>query len=256
MAGHLYDKKMLLATICHDLGSPMSVILHSADRQKELIENLIKKQEVSAEDSQKIDLLTERHALALSQAFEIINQVRLLEALDNGKTTLCIDRVDLVQVVAELSAIFSERLTQKNLHLEVNLEHAVVLAERNSLVNSVLANLLSNAIKFSHEGGVIGFASRKNDEGYAVIEISDNGVGMSETLVADIFSIERKTTRLGTSGERGTGLGLPIVRRFVDAYDGKILVSSNADAQRGPVGTVFTLVLPAADAAGYGKVTA
>ena len=243
VATHLYDKKVLLATICHDLGTPISVMLHVAGRQKEIMEGLKKKGMWPQEEEKLFDLIAARHASAISHACEIIHQARLLEALDYGKTELSIERIDLFEVVTELKSMFESRLFQKKLRFEVDIAEPVLIAEKASLINSVLGNLMTNAIKFSNAGGIITLKSRKNGD-YTEIEVSDCGVGVPPAIIKDLFSLERRTSRLGTSGEKGTGFGLPIVKRFIAAYHGEISVSSNSDPQKGPTGTSFILRLP------------
>lgn len=103
-------------------------------------------------------------------------------------------------------------------------EDTKLIADRN-MVRTIIRNLTANAIKFTPEGGHIDVSCDWTDE-LASIVIADSGVGMSEMLIAKLFKIEEKVTSLGTNDEKGTGLGLLLVKEFVDKHNGSIKVES------------------------------
>ena len=113
-----------------------------------------------------------------------------------------------------------------------------------TLLTNVLGNLLSNAAKFSPPGGEITLSSRKGKAGYIIIEMSDQVIGIPEDLKSKLFSMHEKTSRIGTSGEKGIGFGMPVVKKFVDLYHGSIESISNRNRTRGPTGTTFRLEIP------------
>jgi signal transduction histidine kinase len=122
------------------------------------------------------------------------------------------------------------------------------MAEPVSFMNSALNNILTNAIKFSFPGGVITIAAR--NLGAAVeLSVTDRGIGMSEKLLADLFDISKQTSRNGTSGEKGTGFGMPLLKKFVSLYGGAVEIESK-DIKKYPEGhgTKVTLRLAAAQA--------
>ncbi len=93
------------------------------------------------------------------------------------------------------------------------------------LLGEVIRNLLSNAIKFCHKGGVITFFTP--EENCATIAIKDTGIGISKADMENLFKHEVKTSTLGTGGERGTGLGLPLSYDIMEAHGGKLEVESS-----------------------------
>ena len=105
-------------------------------------------------------------------------------------------------------------------------------------METILRNLLSNAIKFSYPKGAIGIkAMNKGSE--TEIFISDQGVGMSRDDVVQVFQSKRTQSRSGTNNEKGTGIGLLIVKEFVTRHHGAIRVNSKVDK-----GSEFIISIP------------
>jgi signal transduction histidine kinase len=93
-------------------------------------------------------------------------------------------------------------------------------------VRFLLRNLINNAIKFSNGGGTITVAAQEKSN-FIVIEVHDNGVGISEERQAKLFEMSKSFSTEGTQGEKGTGLGLVLCREFVEKNGGKIWVESH-----------------------------
>lgn len=111
---------------------------------------------------------------------------------------------------------------------------ACLLADKNHL-SAILRNLLQNAIKFMHAGGAV-WVDFLESEGFSRLTVQDTGIGMEPQLVANLFALDKQTSRLGTNHEQGTGLGLILVKELVEANEGLITVNSAVDQ-----GTTFTL---------------
>ena len=103
----------------------------------------------------------------------------------------------------------------------------------------ILRNLLSNAIKFSSQGNIL--VSGEKKEGLLILYIEDHGVGMDEKTLQSLFDLETNKIKAGTNKERGTGLGLNLVKEYVELNGGTI----SAESKTGK-GTKFTIVLPSA----------
>jgi signal transduction histidine kinase len=108
------------------------------------------------------------------------------------------------------------------------------------MLKTVLRNLVSNALKFSKPGTTIVLASRTEDE-YALLTVKDFGMGMPADLLANLFLLGARTSRPGTKGERGSGLGLLICKEFAERNGAKLW----AESQPGQ-GTTFTVQVPLA----------
>jgi CheY-like chemotaxis protein len=105
------------------------------------------------------------------------------------------------------------------------------------LISEVLGNLLSNAVKFSNRGGAVKVYLPEEKAGS--IAVSDTGVGISADMIGSLFNYEKKTSTIGTAGEEGTGLGLPLSRDIIEAHRGKISVESIVGK-----GSTFHIELP------------
>ena len=119
-----------------------------------------------------------------------------------------------------------------NVLLEVHCESANVLGDEN-LLTSALTNLVKNAIQASNEGQKVSLNGHKEDLKY-VIEIADSGKGISEDLQKQIFE------PFFTTREKGTGLGLPLAQKLVEAHRGTLTLKSK------PGETIFRVELPLA----------
>lgn len=116
-------------------------------------------------------------------------------------------------------------------------EHFIIDADVN-MINTVLRNLVSNAIKFTDENGRIEI-SATDHEHYSEFSVSDSGVGISQENLKKLFHIAENFSTLGTSNEKGTGIGLILCKEFVDKHGGRIW----AESEYG-VGTKFSFTIP------------
>ena len=111
-------------------------------------------------------------------------------------------------------------------------------------MDQVLSNLVSNALKFTPEGGTVSIelaptSNRENEDPELLFKVSDNGIGIPEKDIATLFDHSHQSRRIGTDGEKGSGMGLDIVRDYIEMHDGRISVESDDDA-----GTTFFITLP------------
>ncbi|MDD4555618.1 MAG: ATP-binding protein, partial [Bacteroidales bacterium] len=100
-------------------------------------------------------------------------------------------------------------------------------------------NLVFNAIKFTRDEGKIMLSAHVDNSSFVEISIEDNGIGMSQEILNNLFRLDCKFNRSGTAGEASTGLGLIICKDFVDKHGGRISVASIEGA-----GSTFTVTFP------------
>jgi len=171
----------------------------------------------------------------VDRALEIIAHVRELRALATGKRSLLLRPVALVDCFMAMESVFALKLAEKELRLEYPIGQQAnvrVQVDEVSFINCVLNNIVSNAIKFSRAGSTIRFTVE--DKGDRVrVSLHDQGIGMSPALLANLFRTDQPTSRPGTSGELGTGFGMPLVKHYVEMFGGAITVESR-DEEAGP----------------------
>ena len=119
------------------------------------------------------------------------------------------------------------------------MEATAALGDQN-IITIAVRNLLTNALKYSNENSTISITSFQNDKDIN-IDIADEGVGISSEKINLLLSNEADTT-IGTSGEKGTGLGIFLVKELLQKINGELLIKSVVGE-----GSVFTIKLPAVD---------
>ena len=122
--------------------------------------------------------------------------------------------------------------------MERTFENSVPIIADKAMLGIILRNLISNSIKFTNTGGkIVVSADQKPEE--LTISVKDNGIGMTEDSIKNLFKIDINHTTLGTAKEKGTGLGLLLCKEFIEKHAGKIWVESEPGN-----GSVFYFSIP------------
>jgi signal transduction histidine kinase len=150
------------------------------------------------------------------------------------------EKVILADVANEVAQQLKDDIQEKNIKFQNNLSFQHIALADKMQVEIILRNLMANAIKFTSAGGQVKVAGKVND-GRIEIYVEDNGLGMHEEEVKNLFQPERSFTTRGTNQETGSGIGLLITKEMISKNGGNIWVSSRKDE-----GTVFTFTLPMA----------
>ncbi len=228
-------KTRFLNNMSHDIRTPMNAILGYA----QLMEEELKEKDLP-ETSDHLEKLQQSGNLLLS----IINNVLDMARIESGKMEIDENYGRIEDIRQTLFEIFGNEAKKKNiaLHYTINVEHEHILTDTTK-VKEIFVNILSNAIKYTPSGGsvMINIDELVCDEpGYMMVRIrvSDTGIGMSQdylTKIFDAFTRERNTTK---SKITGNGLGMSIVKRYVDLLGGTIDVESEPGK-----GSTFTVTL-------------
>jgi signal transduction histidine kinase len=228
-AEHL--KRAFVANMSHELRTPLNAILGFA----ELIEDGKAGPTSPLQLEFLGDILTSaRHLLAL------LNDILDIAKLDSGKATFRTELLSLPLVTQEVLNVLKSLTTRKNLQVETDLDPAVCDLELDpDRLKQVLFNFLSNAIRFTPRGGRITVRARPEDSSRFRLEVEDNGVGIREEKLAELFQEFRQVHRAGVTEEPGTGLGLALTKRLVEAQGGSV----GARSVEG-LGSVFFAILP------------
>ena len=228
-------KTRFLNNMSHDIRTPMNAILGYA----QIMEDELNRKEVP-EVSEHLEKLQQSGNLLLS----IINNVLDMARIESGRMELDENYCRIEDVWKSLFAVFDENAMKKNiaLHYAMNVEHEHVLTDVTK-VKEILVNILSNAIKYTPAGGSVMVDVDElpcDESGYMIVKIrvSDTGIGMSQdyqTKIFEAFTREQNTTK---SKIAGTGLGMSIVKKYVDLLGGTI----NVESELGK-GSTFTVTL-------------
>jgi len=145
--------------------------------------------------------------------------------------------VELAAVVRSAADLFRAQADEKNVHLEVRADSAVVMGMRDGL-RDLVDNLLSNAIRYTPAGGRVAVEARC-ETGRPILVVSDTGIGIPPEELPHVFDEFFRGERAKQAVQHGTGLGMAIAKRVVDMHGGRIEVQSQVGR-----GTTFRVSLP------------
>ena len=228
-------KTSFLNNMSHDIRTPMNVILGYA----QLMEEELKEKDLP-ETKEHLEKLQQSGKLLLS----IINNVLDMARIESGKMEIDESYSRIEDIRQSVFTVFDAEARKKKIafRYSVNVEHEHVLTDVTK-VKEIFVNILSNAMKYTPSGGSVTVSLEElpcDEPGYMIVRtrVSDTGIGMSQdylTRIFEAFTREKNTTR---SKIAGTGLGMSIVKRYVDLLGGTIQVESELGK-----GSTFTVTL-------------
>ena len=224
-------KSEFLANMSHELRTPLNAIIGFAE--------LLHDGHVDPVSPQHQEFLGDilasgRHLL------QLINDVLDLAKVEAGKLEFRPEPVDPTKPIAEVVAILRTTAAAKQLQVATEIDPRVGVVEVDpSRLKQVAYNYLSNALKFTPDGGAIAIRVRPEGADAFRIEVSDTGIGIAEADVAQLFVEFHQLEAGAAKRHQGTGLGLALTRRLVEAQGGKVGVTSAIGK-----GSTFFAVLP------------
>ncbi len=223
------EKDRIMSIVSHDLRSPLSGIRGLA----ELLQG------PEAEDPALVREFAQLIIDAADQLLDLVNDLLEVTRVESGRARLSLSEIDLCQLARGAAKLLEPIARSKELTLVLDCpETPVVLTADEPKLRQILNNLLSNAVKFTPRGGRICTRIRSTENGVQLV-VEDTGIGIPPEHLPHLFEKFGPHQRPGTQGERGTGLGMPIVKHFVELHGGRIEVESSVG-----VGTRFTIWLP------------
>ena len=235
------SKTVFLSNMSHDIRTPLNAIIGYASLAEE-------------KDTTEEQIRTYVHKIGISgkHLLDLINDILEMSRIESGRMHLDEQPVDIIQIFNDVDTVFTDQMKTKNIEFSVDTSG---VTDRHFMCDRVrfsrvLMNLVSNAYKFTQEGGrvAVKFRQEKPQSGDMsvseyILNVEDNGIGMSEEFAAKVFeSFERERTST-VSSIQGTGLGLAITRSIVEMMNGSIEVKTEKDK-----GSTFTVRIPMASA--------
>ncbi len=223
------QKDKFFSIISHDLRSPFNSILGLSDYVINEYDSMNK------EEIREVLYSFNRNA---HNIFALLENLLTWSKIQMGRSEIELTNVNLRDVALSIINIFKLNLQNKNIRVEVDIEEKTeVFADRN-MIDTAVRNIISNSIKFTPDEGKITL-SAFCDIDFCTLKISDSGIGMDETKLTNLFSLEAMKSSPGLKGERGTGLGLILTKDLIEANGGTISVESKEN-----IGTTFSIRLP------------
>lgn len=226
-------KSIFLFNMSHDIRTPINAIVGYSQLMKKELTNpkLVHYQEMIEQSSK----------LLLS----IINNLLDMARVESGKMELDENYNVVGNILQVVCDAFEGEATRKNIEItrNISVKHKHVMVDATKM-QEILSNLISNAIKYTPEDGHVSIDIQELDcerEGYVLFQtkVSDTGIGMSEEFLPSLFELFARERNTTISKIPGTGLGMAIVKNFVDLMDGSIEVESELGE-----GSTFTITIP------------
>src|SRR5260221_7223558 len=224
-------KSRFFANISHEFRTPLTLIQGPLQKIEEQVNGKSQNgfTEVPLRQIKTMRRYTDR-------LLELVNQLLDLSKLDSGKMKMQVIKGDVMQIVRVLAASFESMAERKQIHYYFHLpeQTSITFFDKDKL-EKIVTNLLGNAFKYTPEKGSVSL-NVECDENRIRFEVDDSGPGISKK---DLIKVFDRFYQVEGSEDKGTGIGLALVKELVDLYGGQISVSSEPGK-----GTRFKVSLP------------
>ncbi|WP_069792083.1 ATP-binding protein [Cyanobacterium sp. IPPAS B-1200] len=223
-------KDRFFSIIAHDLKSPFNAMLGFADILTNDVDDLPPEQikEISS------DIYNTGKA-----TLKLLDNLLQWSMLETGNLSWRPKRLYLYGVVEDVLNLLYGPASLKKITLVNDINSEMNVYGDLIMLESVLQNIVNNAIKFSHTGDKITISCTQEDNHLVRVTVTDTGVGMTQEQINRLFDMEYSASKLGTDGERGTGLGLLLCKEFVHRNGGSLKVTSELNQ-----GSQFSFTIP------------
>lgn len=228
-----FSKTKFFQIIAHDLRAPFHGLLGFSE---------VLAQERETLDESSVQSISEYLYDTAQSTYNLLESLLNWAMAEGGRFIYHPINFELKQSTKIVCDVLNSLAVKKNIQLIDQIEEGIKVCADINMITSVIQNLVSNALKFTPTDGtgqVIITASQS--EAGVHISVRDTGLGMSQTQMDQLFQQSVTASIKGTAGEKGTGLGLVLCKRFIDLNHGEIFVDS-----REGEGTTFNVTLPAA----------
>ena len=224
-------KDKFFSIIAHDLINPFNIILGYS--------KLLKSSYYDLSDEKK-KYFVDKIDKSSKNTFELLKNLLSWAGTQRGEISINKEKINLAELVNKSIKPLLSGAEFKKISININVSEDIFVKADRETMSTVLNNLISNAIKFTHRKGEITISAR-SETNHVVLFIKDSGVGMSIDMINNLFKIDKSHSTSGTEDEKGTGLGLLLVKEFIEKNGGTINVDSKPDE-----GSVFKITIPKA----------
>lgn len=226
-------KDDIIKIVSHDIRSPVSGINNLAA--------LLVDPDIAGDKAQVMNY-GKLIASSASSVTKFVNDILDMAKLESGTTELNKAPLKLADFLKGLASTFEPLTVTKGVRLVLDVQAQPTVQADRSKLSQAFNNLMSNSIKFTPKDGSVTLRLTEREHNgarFAAAAIQDTGIGIPAEAIPQLFEKFNKLQRTGTSGEKGTGLGMSIAKQIIDLHQGDILVESVVNQ-----GTTFTILLP------------
>ncbi|WP_027125461.1 hybrid sensor histidine kinase/response regulator transcription factor [Gelidibacter mesophilus] len=223
----LYQQKISFFTnISHDIRTPLTLILGP-------IEEILSNHAVEKEVEVKLQRMLKNARMLLN----LVNQILDFRKAETGHIDMKIKQIQLNSFIQNIYYQFKESANNKEIDFDISIpEEDIILIADPYKLESILFNLLSNALKFTPRYRHVMILVAATDE-FITIQVEDSGIGIQQSELDSIFT--RFYQSKSSTGIQGTGIGMALVKKYVELHQGTITVKSTEN-----IGSVFTIQFP------------
>lgn len=222
-------KDKFFSIIAHDLRSPFNSLLGLSEILHDDFDDL--------SDKEKKEMVANINKTS-NTSFSLVDNLLTWSRSQRDKVEIYPAHHDLAEVVKETLYLLNATAAAKNININNFISTSHIGYFDKNMVLTIVRNLVSNAIKFTHPGGLIELDIEEKPS-HLRLSVKDNGIGMSDKELQNLFDIGRQSKRKGTQNEAGTGLGLILCKDFALQNHGNLEVFSEYNK-----GSTFILQLP------------
>jgi len=224
-------KDRLFSLISHDLRGPVAALQSSLSL---VADNSFRPEEQAG--------LIEELRIQVQSTADLLNNLLYWSSGQMQGLKRSPEPVSINELLQENGLLFKTQAHRKGIHLTLSYPEFPLTSETDrTMMNLAIRNLTSNAMKFTSSGGSVTLSAEKRESGI-LIRVADTGSGMNQDQISRLFLNEAPASTPGTQNERGLGLGLMMVKQFVELNGGTLSVASEPGH-----GTSFSILLPAAE---------
>ncbi|MBC7846276.1 MAG: hypothetical protein H7Y10_07270 [Flavobacterium sp.] len=222
-------KESVLATLSHDLRSPLGNIIGIADYLKSDFDNM-----EPSEVKEMINVLLKASTEELNMLDYLVEWARIKYASEAFTPS----KIMLGQYVQKVLNVLNKNATANNIQIDNEIGKGIFVFADDKMLLSILQNIVSNSIKHTPSGGKVTLSAKRSED-KIIVEIKDTGIGMSKEMQENLFTPQMKKLSNARKENKGAGIGLLLVKGFVEKHGGKIWVESEVGR-----GSYFKFTIP------------
>jgi PAS domain S-box-containing protein len=209
-------KDKFFSIVGHDLMNPFNALLGFSN----LLTEALKMKDM--EDALKYSVIIKQSSQII---LNLLHDLLIWSKAQSGKIKYNPALIHISDLINVTLSLLMPGAQNKKITLQTDVEENIKAFIDYNMISSVIRNLVDNALKFTNQAGNIKITAKINN-GALCITVSDNGIGIDENQISNLFQIDKSYTTKGTKHERGSGLGLIISKEFIDIHKGKIWAES------------------------------
>jgi signal transduction histidine kinase len=206
------EKNEMIEIVAHDLKNPLTSALS--------VSELLSKEKITDDQREYLSFLKK----SLYRMNSLVAKILEIKVLESASFKTTYSKVDLKQVTEQVISALKVQGDNKHIQIKTDLDEVVASLDR-SLIVQIIDNLVSNAIKFSDHHSTVRVSLKEKNRTIR-LEVDDEGPGIREEDLPKLFQKFEKLHAQPTGGESSTGLGLSIVKKYVEAMEGKVWCES------------------------------